>query len=91
MNFVFYSYRDGKRFYAVMMFTTLVSSRGHYRKKSVRWDILKPMIPGIVLGSIGGSLLASHIPSKGLQYVFVVFAYGVSLKTLVGFNYPDLN
>jgi uncharacterized membrane protein YfcA len=72
--------------FSVMMFTTFVSSWGHYRKKSIRWDILKPMIPGIILGSIGGSMLASHIPSKGLQYVFIVFAYGVSLKIMLGFS-----
>jgi uncharacterized membrane protein YfcA len=72
--------------FSVMIFTTFFSSWGHFRKKAIRWDILKPMIPGIILGSIGGSLLASFIPSKGLQYVFVVFAYGVSLKTLIGFN-----
>jgi len=72
--------------FSVMMFTTFFSSWGHYRKKSIRWDILKPMIPGIILGSIGESLLASHIPSRGLQIVFIVFAYGISLKTLIGFN-----
>lgn len=70
----------------VMMFTTFVSSWGHYRKKSIRWDILKPMVPGIILGSVGGSLLASLIPSRGLQYVFIIFAYAISLKTLIGFN-----
>ena len=72
--------------FSVMMFTTFMSSWGHYRKKAIRWDILKPMIPGIIIGSIGGSLLASHIPSKGLQYLFIVFAYGVALKTLIGFK-----
>jgi uncharacterized membrane protein YfcA len=72
--------------FSVMLFTTFMSSWGHFRKKAIRWDILKPMVPGIILGSIGGSLLASHVPSRGLQIVFIVFAYGVSLKTIIGFN-----
>lgn len=72
--------------FTVMVFTTLSSSVAHYRKKVIRWDILRPMIPGIILGSILGALLASHISSRALQLVFVVFAYSVSIKTIVGFK-----
>jgi len=70
----------------VMVFTTFVSSLGHYRKKAIQLKIFRNMAPGIVVGSIIGSMLASYIPSKSLQIVFIVFAYLVAVKTLVGFN-----
>lgn len=70
----------------VMVFTTFMSSWGHYRKKAIDTVILKNMAPGIIVGTITGSMLASYIPSEHLQIVFIVFAYLVSIKTLVGFN-----
>ncbi len=70
----------------VMVFTTSVSSWGHYRKKAIHGQVFRNMAPGIVLGSVIGSMLASYIPSKSLQIVFIVFAYLVSVKTLIGFN-----
>lgn len=70
----------------VMVFTTFVSSFGHYRKKAIDTGILKSMAPGIIVGSIIGSMLASSIPSESLQIAFIIFAYFIAIKTLVGFN-----
>lgn len=70
----------------VMVFTTFISSVGHYRKKAIDVGVFKSMAPGIIVGSIIGSMLASSIPSESLQIVFIVFAYLISIKTLVGFN-----
>lgn len=70
----------------VMVFTTFMSSWGHYRKKAIQVDVFKSMAPGIVIGTLTGSMLASSIPSKSLQVVFICFAYLVSVKTLIGFN-----
>ncbi len=70
----------------VMVFTTFVSSLGHYRKKAINLQVFRSMAPGIIIGSITGSLLARSIPSQSLQIVFIVFAYFISIKTLVGFN-----
>lgn len=70
----------------VMVFTTFVSSFGHYRKKAIDVGILKSMAPGIIVGSIIGSMLASSIPSESLQIAFIIFAYLIAIKTLVGFN-----
>lgn len=70
----------------VMMFTTLISSWAQYRQNAIRWSILKPMVPGLIMGSVLGSFLASLIPSHSLQLLFVVFSYLVAIKTLIGFN-----
>jgi uncharacterized membrane protein YfcA len=70
----------------VMVFTTFISSAGHYRKKAIDVRVFKSMAPGIIIGSIIGSMLASKIPSESLQIVFIVFSYLISIKTLAGFN-----
>lgn len=70
----------------VMVFTTFMSSYGHYRKGAIDFRVFKSMAPGIILGSAVGALGAGYISSKSLQLAFVVFAYFVAIKTLVGFN-----
>lgn len=70
----------------VMVFTTFISSWGHYRKKAIHFGVFKNMAPGIIVGSMLGSMFASFIPSQSLQLVFIVFAYMVALKTMAGFN-----
>lgn len=41
---------------ATIIFTSLSSVRAHHRRGAVRWDIAKRLAPGIVMGSIIGSL-----------------------------------
>ncbi|HSV54883.1 MAG TPA: sulfite exporter TauE/SafE family protein [Burkholderiaceae bacterium] len=41
---------------ATIMFTSISSVRAHHQRGAVRWDIVKRLAPGIVLGSIVASL-----------------------------------
>lgn len=41
---------------ATIIFTSLSSVRAHHRRGAVRWDIVRRLAPGIVLGGIIGSL-----------------------------------
>ena len=41
---------------ATIIFTSLSSVRAHHQRGAVRWDIVKRLAPGIVIGSIIGSL-----------------------------------
>ena len=41
---------------ATIMFTSLSSVRAHHQRGAVRWDLVRRLSPGIVLGSIAGSL-----------------------------------
>jgi uncharacterized membrane protein YfcA len=41
---------------ATIMFTSISSVRAHHKRGAVRWDIVKRLAPGIVLGSIVASL-----------------------------------
>ena len=41
---------------ATIIFTSLSSVRAHHKRGAVRWDIVRRLAPGIVVGSIVGSL-----------------------------------
>ncbi|MDO9405914.1 MAG: sulfite exporter TauE/SafE family protein [Polaromonas sp.] len=41
---------------ATIIFTSISSVRAHHKRGAVRWDIVKRLAPGIVVGSIIGSL-----------------------------------
>jgi uncharacterized protein len=41
---------------ATIIFTAIASVRAHHQRGAVRWDIVKRLAPGIVLGSLIGSL-----------------------------------
>lgn len=41
---------------ATIMFTSLSSVRAHHRRGAVRWDLVKTLAPGIVVGSLIASL-----------------------------------
>ncbi len=41
---------------ATIMFTSISSVRAHHRKGAVRWDLVRGLAPGIVLGSLIASL-----------------------------------
>jgi uncharacterized membrane protein YfcA len=71
---------------SVMVFTTAVSSFGHYKRKSIDWYVFKPLVLGIVSGVLFGSSIAHFIDGKHLQIVFIVFSFIVSIRTLVGFK-----
>lgn len=41
---------------AAIMFTSISSVRAHHRRGAVRWDIVRKIAPGIVIGSLIGSM-----------------------------------
>ena len=58
---------------ATIVFTSLSSVRAHQKHGAVRWDIVRVLAPGIVLGSIGGAQLAVALPGKLLGILFAIF------------------
>ena len=58
---------------ATVIFTSLSSLRAHHRHGAVNWSVLRRLIPGIVIGTGLGTLLARHIPTFPLAVIFVVF------------------
>lgn len=58
---------------ATVIFTSIASLRAHNRHKAVNWDVLRSMVPGIVVGTCLGTLLARYIPTFPLAVIFVFF------------------
>ena len=57
---------------ATIVFTSLSSTRAHWRRGSVRWALAAWLVPGLVLGASFGAVLATLLPSA-------VLAVGVSV------------
>lgn len=70
---------------AVMVFTSFSSVLAQHKKGAVRWDIVKGMAPAMVIGTLIGSAIAGFVPSKALQWFFVIFAYLVALQSALKF------
>ena len=58
---------------ATICFTSLSSVRAHHRRGAVRWDIVRKLAPGILLGAFLGSQIAAAIPARVLGYLFAGF------------------
>jgi uncharacterized protein len=58
---------------ATICFTSMSSVRAHHRHGAVRWDIVKMLAPGIVLGSYLGAWLATLVDSRVLALFFALF------------------
>ena len=63
---------------ATIIFTSISSVRAHHKRGAVRWDIVRRLSPGIVVGSIVGSLGVFAL-LKG-AYLAIFFAIFVSFS-----------
>ena len=51
----------------------LASFRTHHRHKSVDWEIVRRMTPGLIVGVLGGVAAARLMPTAFLKYFFLAF------------------
>jgi len=73
---------------ATIMLTSISSARAHHTKSNVNWDIVKRLVPGIVVGTAAGAVLASSLHSAWLQLIFATFL--LLIATQLMWNYtPD--
>jgi uncharacterized membrane protein YfcA len=68
---------------ASIIFTSVSSFMGHHRRGAVRWDIVRMIVPGTLVGTFLGSCVASKMPTALLSVLFVAFLYYVSVQMLV--------
>ncbi|PZQ99814.1 MAG: hypothetical protein DI533_03990 [Cereibacter sphaeroides] len=69
---------------ATIVFTSIRSVMAHNRKGAVDWSVLKSWAPWIVVGAIGGMLVAAQVDSTALLYVFGVLGLVVGVYMLLG-------
>src|SRR5690606_15030116 len=67
---------------ATIMFTSLSSVRAHHRRGAVRWDIVKALAPGIVLGTLLGAQAVGALPARLIAAFFAVFIGWTAYKML---------
>lgn len=68
---------------ATIIGTGAASTLAHHRRGGVRWDIVWPLAPWIVIGALAGAALAGGIPSLWLQRIFAVFLAYVGARLLM--------
>ncbi|QGU33590.1 sulfite exporter TauE/SafE family protein [Thermochromatium tepidum] len=69
---------------ATILGTGAASMLAHQRRGGVRWDLVRPLAPGIVLGALAGAGLAGWLSGPWLQRVFALFLATVGVRLLRG-------
>lgn len=72
----------------VIVLTAISSLRAHHGHGAVRWDIVRRISPGIVLGTLAGAIAAAWLTDRDLRLFFTVFLFYAATQMLVGFRPP---
>jgi uncharacterized protein len=64
----------------------LMSARTHHQHKAVEWDILKQMLPGILVGTFCGAVIAHFSSTAFLKGFFVAFICFLAIQMLFDFS-----
>ena len=67
---------------AAIVFTALSSIWAHHQHGAVRWDVVRAMTPGVLLGTVLGTGLAAQISGRSLAIFFALFFAGVAWQML---------
>jgi uncharacterized membrane protein YfcA len=68
---------------AAILFTSLSSLRAHHRHGAVIWRVVFQITPGIVVGTLLGALLASHVPVRPLAIFFALFVCLIAAQMIL--------
>lgn len=69
---------------ATIVITSLGSVRQHHKKGAVRWDILKYLAVGLMVGAYGGAEVADLLQGRVLQILFGAFAIVMAIQMAAG-------
>lgn len=65
---------------ATIVITSISSVIAHHRLKSVGWDKVLALGPGIIVGAVVGSVIADHIAGGVLRFMFTIYLLAVGLQ-----------
>src|SRR5258707_365101 len=68
---------------ATILFTSVASVRAHAARGVIRWDITRRITPGILLGGLAGSWIASFIPTAVFAAIFTGVIYIAATNLLL--------
>ncbi|MGC1879018.1 MAG: sulfite exporter TauE/SafE family protein [Rhabdochlamydiaceae bacterium] len=58
---------------AAMIFNMTAATWAHNRRGTVLWDVFKKMLPGLMIGSVLGALIATWLSGVFLEIIFGIF------------------
>lgn len=67
---------------ACILFGSLSSLRAHHQHAAVNWKILRAIVPGILIGTFLGSLLADLLSTRALKIFFGAFMLVIATQLL---------
>src|SRR5690606_6721676 len=65
-----------------ILFTSMSSVRAHHRRGAVRWDIVRTLAPGIVIGSMAAAQVVRFMPSRWIALFFGSFIAWTAVNML---------
>jgi len=68
---------------ATIFFTSISSVRTHHAHGAVIWPIVARITPGIIVGTLLGTHVASLVPTKALALIFTLFIGYVSVQMII--------
>lgn len=68
---------------ATILFTALASLRAHHQHGAVLWRVVGQITPGILLGTLLGTLFASSVPARPLAIFFTAFVCLVAVQMIL--------
>jgi uncharacterized membrane protein YfcA len=68
---------------ASIIFTAVSSFMAHHRRGAVRWVVVRRIVPGILVGTFLGTIVASSLSTEFLKGFFGLFLYYVAIQMLV--------
>lgn len=68
----------------VIVLTSISSLRAHHAHGAVVWPAVRRIVPGILMGTLLGSLAAAWVTDTGLKIFFTVFLFYAATQMLLG-------
>ena len=68
---------------ATILFTSISSVRSHAARGALRWDIVRAITPGILVGGLAGSAIASRIPTALFALLFTITVFVAATNMLL--------
>ena len=67
---------------ASIIFTSVSSFMAHHRRGAVRWEVVRRIVPGILVGTFLGTVVAARLSTGFLKGFFSIFLYYVAVQML---------
>ncbi|MGC9386080.1 MAG: sulfite exporter TauE/SafE family protein [Hydrogenovibrio sp.] len=68
---------------ATILITAIASTRAHQKHKAIRWDIVKSLTPGILVGGFLGGWISQYFNASMLAQIFAVIEIAIALQMLL--------